>query len=63
MDSRIRQSVCGVCGVTVGYGKGTVISYGAGGRVHTVKCLPIAQEVILLDRKPQDAARGHLEAA
>ena len=39
MERRVRQSICAVCGKTVGPGKGTVLSYGAGGRVHTAICL------------------------
>jgi len=33
-----RQAICAVCGEKVGPGKGTVLSYGAGGRAHTIKC-------------------------
>jgi hypothetical protein len=48
---RVSQSICAVCAETVGYGQGTVLSYGAGGRVHTNECLAIAQKPTLL--RPQ----------
>jgi len=47
MTDRVRQSVCAVCNKTVGAGKGTVLSFGAGGRVHTLRCLAIAQKPAL----------------
>lgn len=36
-----------MCNLTVGSGKGTVLHFGAKGRVHTEKCLEIAQKVTL----------------
>ena len=39
----IGQSVCALCGLTARPGAGTVLEYGAGGRVHTVECLAVAQ--------------------
>jgi len=48
MERRVRQAVCAVCNKTVGPGKGTVLSFGAGGRrVHTQKCLALAQQSTL----------------
>lgn len=46
-EQRIRQAICRVCGKTVGPGSGTVLDYGERGRVHTKKCLAIAQKVSL----------------
>jgi hypothetical protein len=42
-ERRIGQSVCAVCGKSVRPGGGTVLRYGASGRVHTIKCLAVAQ--------------------
>jgi hypothetical protein len=44
-EQRVRQSICPVCGQTARPGKGTVLAFGAGGRVHTKKCLALAQKV------------------
>jgi hypothetical protein len=38
-DQRVRQSVCAVCGKTVGQGNGVVREFGACGRVHKT-CAP-----------------------
>jgi hypothetical protein len=50
-DKRVGQSICVVCNGTVGYGQGTVLHFGAYGRVHTDTCLrdapAIAQKVTL----------------
>ena len=46
-DQRVRQSICAVCRKTVGVGKGTVLEFGAAGRVHTLGCLQNAQKVTL----------------
>jgi len=60
-ERRVRQSICAVCNKTVGPGKGTVLSFGAGGRVHTQECLAIAQKSTLSrvsalgDRDPLNA--------
>lgn len=58
MEQRVGQAICGVCGKTVGYGKGTVLGFGAGGRVHTDKCLTIAQKVIPLRRSTPAQVTG-----
>jgi len=47
MERRVRQSVCAVCNKTVGPGRGTVLNFGAGGWVHTQKCLALAQQSTL----------------
>ena len=44
MSNPVRQSICAVCGKTVRPGGGTVLEFGAGGRVHTVGCLAITQK-------------------
>ena len=46
-ERRVRQSICAVCNKSVGPGRGTVLSCGAGGRVHTQKCLSLAQQSTL----------------
>lgn len=50
MTQRVRQSICPVCGLTVRPGKGAVLEFGAGGRVHALRCLAIAQQVTLARR-------------
>ena len=47
MERRVGQTICAVCNKTVGPGKGTVLSFGAGGRVHTAPCLAFAQQSTL----------------
>ena len=60
-EQRVRQSVCAVCRKTIRPGKGTVLNFGGGGRVHTLGCLQNAQRVtatsdrIAVERIPQDA--------
>jgi hypothetical protein len=39
MSRNIGQSVCAVCGQPAHPGAGTVLAFGAGGRVHTKTCL------------------------
>jgi len=56
IDRRVRQSVCAICRKTVGVGSGTVLAYGAGGRVHTKECLQKAQKATL----SRPTARGRL---
>ncbi len=48
MSERVGQSICKECGNTVRPGKGTVLNFGAGGRVHTQECLQNAQKPIAL---------------
>ncbi len=50
-DQRVQQSICEICGGTVRPGKGTVLEYG---RVHALRCLAIAQQVILARRLDAD---------
>jgi hypothetical protein len=45
MYQPVRQSVCGVCGEVAGPGRGIVLEYGAGGRVH-IECLPLAEHPV-----------------
>ena len=43
-DQRVRQSSYAVCGKSVRPGSGTVLHFGAGGRVHAVACLRACTE-------------------
>jgi hypothetical protein len=42
-------------------GKGTVLEYGANGRAHALRCLAVAQQVILARRLETDEAQPHSE--
>lgn len=53
-DRRARQSVCAVCGGTVGVGKATVLEFGGHGRVHTKKCLQKALVSTLTNERAAD---------
>jgi len=50
MERRVRQSICAVCNKTVGPGKGTVLGFGAGGRVHTQTCLQLHRNQVYRER-------------
>ena len=55
-EQRVRQSICAICGETARPGRGTVIEeIGKSGRVHTVKCLAIAQDIIARRRGGKQA--------
>ena len=58
-EQRVGQSICRVCGETVRPGKGTVLEFGAGGRVHTSEGLAAAQKVIPLRSNRPDEGQDH----
>ena len=68
MSKAIGQSVCRVCCKPVNPGAGVVLSYGAGGRVHSKECLVRAQKPAVLHEgaegraRPYDFASGELRA-
>jgi hypothetical protein len=56
----IRQSICAVCGKTARPGSGVVLEFGAGGRVHSVECLAIAQSRLAsLNPRPETLQPSH----
>lgn len=46
----IGQSICAVCGKTARPGAGTVLEFGAGGRVHALGCRAIAQNRLAMEK-------------
>lgn len=58
-DQRVRQSTCSVCRKPVRPGAGSVLHFGAGGRVHSEECLKIAQNVTASDKSELEGVGGH----
>ena len=63
MPQGIGQSVCAVCGKAARPGSGIVLGDGAGGRVHILECLAIAQNRLALKNSGRDGANPYPETS